>query len=293
MKILVTGAAGMLGQDLLSVLGAVHEVRGVDLAQVDVTDSAAVLELIEQAVPEMVVHAAAYTDVERAEKEPDRAMQVNAQGAANVAEACAVVGARMLMIGTDFVFDGAADRPYREIDPVNPVNAYGRSKLEGERLARGMLPSLTVLRTAWLYGAHGENFLTKILKAAGGKKSITVVTDEMGSPTYTVDLAAVIGRMIARDCMGQLYHGAGVGSCSRYQLARELFTVLGINDCELIPGKARDFASPVKRPANSALACERLVEEGVEPPRLWREALREFAIEHLKPLVEKEPGESE
>ena len=289
MRVLVTGAAGMLGQDLVAVLSAGHQVRGVDIDEVDITDSAAVERLIDKSAPELVIHAAAYTDVERAESEPDRAMEVNAQGAANVAAACAATGARMILISTDFVFDGAIGRPYRETDPVNPINVYGRSKLQGELLAREALPSLTVLRTAWLYGAHGDNFLKKILRVAAGNKSIRVITDQRGSPTYAVDLAATIGRMIARDFQDRLYHAAGAGSCSRYELAVELFAVLGITDCELEPVTSESLPFPVKRPANSALDCERLRKEGIEPPRPWKEALKDFATRHLAYRSGREP----
>jgi len=291
MKILVTGAAGMLGRDLVAELSAGHEVLGVDIDEVDVTDAAAVEKLIGAWAPELVIHAAAFTDVERAEKEPARAMQVNGQGAANVAAACAAAGAGMILISTDFVFDGTAGRPYRESDPVNPVNVYGRSKLEGEKLARSALPSVTVLRTAWLYGAHGDDFLKKILRAAAGKKRIEVVTDEKGSPTYAADLAATIRRMIARDFRGLLYHAAGAGTCSRYELAAELFAILGISGCKLEPVTSGKFPSAVKRPANSALACECLRQEGIEPPRPWREALRDFASGRLSSWGAARPGD--
>ena len=293
MRILVTGAAGMLGRDLVVGLAAGHEVRGVDLDEIDITDSAAVGRLIDNSAPELVIHAAAYTDVERAESEPDRAMEVNGQGAANMAEACAAAGTRMILISTDFVFDGAVSRLYRESDPVNPLNAYGRSKLEGELLARKALPSLTVLRTAWLYGAHGDSFLKKILGASAGKKSLQVVADQRGSPTWTVDLAATIGRMIDRDIRGLLYHAAGAGSCTRFELAEELFAVLGITHCKLEPAASESFPSPVKRPANSALDCQRLRQEGIEPPRPWREALKDFATRHLTSRVQPEPGNRE
>ncbi|HUU26869.1 MAG TPA: dTDP-4-dehydrorhamnose reductase [archaeon] len=282
MKILVTGAAGMLGTDLTAELSSGHEVTGVDLDRCDITEKEAVLDLLRQERPELVIHTAAFTDVEGAEREPERAIEVNAYGAENVAQACRVVGARMLLISTDYVFDGTKREPYLESDEPNPINVYGRSKLEGERLSRAALPSVTVVRTAWLYGAASNNFLTKILKAAARQPRLAVVTDEVGSPTCTVDLSAVLRRMIELGAAGPLYHLAGSGTCSRYELAAELFSLLEIDTCELKPTVRESFPTLAVRPANSALASERLGPEGIPPLRPWREALEEFAGKHLK-----------
>ena len=277
MRILVTGAAGMLGHDLVPLLSRTHRVRGVDLENFDITDRIAVAGFIQAEKPEVVIHAAAYTNVDTAESDPATAMAVNGSGAENVAVACREVGARMILISTDYVFDGEKRTPYLESDRPNPVNAYGRSKLEGEILARRALPSLTVVRTAWLYGAGGENFITKILAAARGRNRLEVVTDEVGSPSWTVDLSSALKRLLEAGAFAPLYHLAGSGTCSRYELATELFSLLGIKNCQPEPVGKESFQTPARRPAYSALASERLGLENIEPLRHWREALSEFA----------------
>ena len=232
----------MLGQDLVPCLErAGHSVKGVDLEEVDITDRAAVFSVFEVEKPETVVHAAAYTNVEKAESEPDIAFRVNADGAENVAAACAAYGARMVLIGTDFVFDGTKSGPYLESDPPAPLNVYGMSKLRGEEMARRQLSGMTVVRTAWLYGAGGGNFLSRILHAAGGRQSLGVVSDEVGSPTWTLDLSGMIARLVDLEHPGNLYHAAGGGSCSRFDLTVELFHLLGIREVELRPVTASSF----------------------------------------------------
>jgi dTDP-4-dehydrorhamnose reductase len=277
MRILVTGAAGMLGHDLVPVLSRAHQVKGVDLEDLDITDRSAAAGFIQAERPEVVIHAAAYTDVDAAESDPAKATAVNSRGAENVASACREVGARMILISTDYVFDGEKRTPYVESDRPNPVNAYGRSKLEGEILARRALPTVTVVRTAWLYGAGGENFITKILARARGASCLQVVSDEVGSPTWTADLSAALKQLIESGAFGQLYHLAGAGACSRYEFAAELFSLLGIKDCRLEPVGKESFPTPARRPASSALSSERIGLENIEPLRHWREALNEFA----------------
>jgi len=287
MRILVTGAAGMLGRDLVAELSDGHEVKGVDLESFDITEAGAVTRFLERERPELVIHAAAYTDVDGAEREPERALAVNSRGAENVARACRALDARMILISTDYVFDGNKGVPYLESDAPNPINLYGRSKLQGEILAGGALPELTVVRTAWLYGAGGENFLTKILKAAASRPTLPVVTDEVGSPTWTVDLSRALKRLIEAGAFGPLYHLAGSGSCSRYELAEELFSLLEIKNCKLVKVTSESFHLPARRPANSALASERLQKENIYPLRPWQEALREFVTSHLATELKK------
>jgi len=277
MRILVTGAAGMLGHDLVPVLSRSHQVRGIDLGDLDITDRTAVAGFIRAERPEVVIHTAAYTNVDAAETDPAPAKAVNSRGAENVASACRETGARMILISTDYVFDGEKRAPYLESDRPNPVNEYGRSKLEGEILARRALPTVTVVRTAWLYGAGGENFITKILAGAGKASRLQVVSDEVGSPTWTVDLSSALNRLIECGVSGPLYHLAGAGACSRYEFATELFSLLGIKDCRLEPVGKESFPTPARRPAYSVLSSERLGLENIEPLRHWREALNEFA----------------
>ncbi|OGG00462.1 MAG: dTDP-4-dehydrorhamnose reductase [Candidatus Glassbacteria bacterium RIFCSPLOWO2_12_FULL_58_11] len=278
MRILVTGAAGMLGKDLVPVLARKHRVRGADLADFDVTDREAAERFIGAERPEMVIHAAAFTDVEGAEHDPARVMRVNADGARNVAAACGFHGARLILISTDYVFDGTKGAPYVESDRPAPLNVYGRSKLEGERLARQELPGVTVIRTAWLYSAGGRNnFPAKILKAARKGKSLKVVADEVGSPTWAADLAKAIGQIVDLGAAGPLYHLAGGGFCSRFEMAMELFSCLGIRDCELVKVSRENYPANVLRPQNSSLDSERIGREGIKPLRNWKESLREFA----------------
>lgn len=277
MKVLVTGAAGMLGRDLLPALNTRGlETAGVDLGRADITVPEAVESLLREECPQLVIHAAAWTDVERAEREPDSAYRVNALGARNVAAACARAGARMILISTDYVFDGTRAGPYVESDVPRPLSAYGRGKLEGELLARKELPDLTVVRTAWLYGAGGQSFLTRILRAVRGRDVLGVVEDETGSPTWSAELSRILAEMAVRGPAGQLYHAVSTGSCSRYELAVELFRLLGIEKTQLRSVKAASFPSQVRRPANSALASECLERDGFSPLRPWEMALADF-----------------
>ncbi len=283
MRILITGASGMLGTDLLRGLEREHRVLGLDYGECDITVEETVRALLLAERPELVIHAAAYTNVEAAETDRERAFSVNVHGSATVARGCRLVGARMVMVSTDFVFDGAKGAPYLESDRPEPVNAYGLSKLEGEQAARAELgDSLTVVRTSWLYGAAGDNFLSRILRASLGRERLGVVDDEFGSPTWTVDLTGALARMIERGVAGPLFHLAGGGCCSRFELAGELFSLLGVDHCRLERVSIRDFRSPVRRPANSALASERLAAAGIAPLRHWREALAEYVDSHLR-----------
>jgi dTDP-4-dehydrorhamnose reductase len=282
MRILVTGAKGMLGRELVAELSAGHEIVGVDIDRCDITDCEAVENLLEEVKPALVVHAAAFTDVEGSETQQDKAFAVNSRGAGNVARACSTFGAGMFLISTDYVFDGAKQSPYIESDIPHPINVYGLSKLEGEKLSRKALPSVTVIRTAWLYGAGGNNFLSKILHAAGLQKKISVVTDEVGSPTYAVDLADGIRQLIEQSASRPLYHLAGSGSVSRYDLVKELFSILEIDNCQLEPTTRDRYPTLARRPANSALESEFIVRDSLSPLRPWPEALRNFAEKYLK-----------
>jgi dTDP-4-dehydrorhamnose reductase len=282
MTILVTGSKGMLGRELVAELSAGHEIIGVDIDRCDITDYKAVENLLGEVKPALVVHAAAFTDVEEAETQQDKAFAVNSRGAGNVARASRTFGAGMFMISTDYVFDGAKQSPYLESDIPHPINIYGQSKLKGEKLSRKALPSVTVIRTAWLYGAGGNNFLSKILHAAVLRKKIAVVTDEVGSPTYAVDLAAGIRQLIERGASRPLYHLSGGGSVSRYDLVKELFSILKIDNCQLEPTTRDKYPALARRPANSALESEFIGADGFSLLRPWPEALRDFAEKNLK-----------
>ena len=278
MKVLVTGAKGMLGRDLTGVLQREHQVTGVDIADFDIANRAEVLSTLQAAAPEVVIHCAAYTDVEKAETDVDRAYAVNADGSEHIARACRKIGARLYLISTDFVFDGTKGAPYVEADLPIPLSEYGRSKFEGETRARRVLgEKLKIVRTAWLYGAGGENFLTKLVRFSRGQDKLKVVNDQVGSPTWTVELAECLARMLAAGIQRPVYHAACAGACSRFELAREWLTLVGLVNIRLEPVGSAEFPSAAQRPANSSLASENFVLDGITPPAPWREALARFA----------------
>ncbi len=291
MRVLVTGAAGMLGTDLVPLLGKEHSVAAVDLADFDITDSIATSTAVTGSGAEAVIHCAAFTDVEKAETGREAARAVNAIGSRNVAAACRKIGARLYLISTDFVFDGGKGTPYVESDSPNPLSEYGRGKLEGEKMAREQLgEKLSVVRTAWLYGAAGENFLTKLLKFAAGGNTVKVVDDQFGSPTWTVALAECLVRMLNAEAALPLYHAACEGRCSRLELAREWFKLLELDKIEVEPVSSGTFSSAVKRPADSSLAGTALERGGIEGLPPWREALKRFAGLEGKELAKQVMG---
>lgn len=278
MKVLVTGVGGMLGKDLTGILNREHQVTGVDIADFDITDREAVRAAVKAAAPDAVIHCAAYTDVEKAETDTDRAYAVNSKGSEHIARACKEFGARLYLIGTDFVFDGTKGAAYVESDMPIPLSEYGRSKFEGETRARRVLgEKLTIVRTAWLYGAGGENFLTKLVRLARGQDVLKVVDDQVGSPTWTVELAGCLARLLAAGARRPVYHAACAGACSRIELAREWLGLVGLNSVGLEAVGSGEFPSVVQRPANSSLASENLVLDGITPLAPWREALVRFA----------------
>lgn len=291
MRVLVTGAAGMLGTDLVPLLGKEHSVAAVDLADFDITDSASTATAVTGSGAEAVIHCAAFTDVEKAETGREAAWAVNAIGSRNVAAACRKIGARLYLISTDFVFDGGKGAPYVESDSPNPLSEYGRSKLEGEKLAREQLGELlSVVRTAWLYGAAGENFLTKLLQFATGGNTVKVVDDQYGSPTWTVALAECLVRMLQVGAALPLYHAACAGRCSRFELAREWFKLLELDNIEVEPVSSGTFPSAVKRPADSSMAGAALERSGIEGLPPWHEALKRFAGLEGKELAKQVMG---
>jgi dTDP-4-dehydrorhamnose reductase len=225
MRILVTGSKGQLGRELTRVLAG-HEVVGTDLPELDIRNAAAAMRLVREIRPEVVIHAAALTDTRRCEDDPELAHQVNALGTANVALACRETGAALVYVSTNEVFDGQKGEPYLESDEPNPVNAYGRSKLAGEEQVRSLLDGYWVVRTAWLYGEGAGNFPSKILAAAAERGELSVVTDEIATPTWARDLAAAIASLVGHALYG-IYHFTNSGECSRYEWAREVYGRMG------------------------------------------------------------------
>ena len=279
MKILITGAAGMLGADLREALAGEHELILTDVVggflYLDITDSDRVLDVIEECRPDLVIHAAAYTDVDGCERDPERAFRVNALGTRDVALGCSRGWSRMVYISTDFVFDGKKGAPYAEDDVPNPINHYGASKLHGEEHVQNLCDRYFIVRTAWLYGEHGKNFPLSILNAARSRKEMKVVADQIGSPTFTADLALAIRDLIGTSAYG-VYHITNKGSCSWYDFAKRTLSLAGINDVEVKPIKSREWPSPTQRPKHSVLghlALERLGKDNLRP---WEEALADF-----------------
>lgn len=270
MRVLVTGAAGMLGHDLMDHLAARHQVTGVDL-DVDVTDLDAVRACVRDVRPEAIFHLAAWTNVDAAEEHEAQAEAVNALGPENVARAAAEVAAALILPSTDYVFDGRAGDAYTEDDPPNPLGAYGRTKLAGERRALAAHPAgVRVARTAWLYGAAGRNFVDTMLGLAADRDEVTVVADQVGCPTWTRDLAPALEYLVG--CPPGIYHTAGAGSTSWAGFAEAIFAEARIA-CRVVPVTTAEFARPAPRPAHSPLAVTRA---GAPRLRPWREALRDY-----------------
>lgn len=271
MRILVTGARGQLGVELVRALGACGEMIGCDLPEWDITgaDTADRLAALQ---PAWVVHAAAATDVDRCEREPGFAMAVNAEGTRRVAEGCRRIGAGLVYLSTDYVFDGRKGTPYVEEDAPAPLNTYGRSKLEGENAVRGMAPRWAIVRTAWLYGTHGRNFVKAICEKAAGGGPLRVVDDQVGSPTYAADLADAMARLLSRGLTGT-YHVTNGGSCSWYEFAREILRLAGFASVRVSRITSEELDRVARRPAHSALANAAWQAAGLPPLRPWPEAL--------------------
>jgi dTDP-4-dehydrorhamnose reductase len=273
---LVTGAGGMLGRDLVTALRRRGEdVTGLARDHLDVTDQDAVHGTLRDSRPAVVVNCAAWTAVDAAESAEDDALLVNGRGAANVAAACAAVGARLVHMSTDYVFGGDARRPYAEDDPPAPGTAYGRTKLAGEQAVRKLLPDAShVLRTAWLYGASGQNFVTTMIRLAGERAALDVVTDQRGQPTWTVDVARQIIAITGSRAAPGVYHATSSGETTWFGLARQVFRLVGADPDRVRPARSDARQRPAPRPAYSVLGHDRHVAAGVEPIGDWHQALR-------------------
>jgi dTDP-4-dehydrorhamnose reductase len=267
----------MLGQDLVAALRAAgHEVAAWDGEQCDVTKPEQVRAALEGSRPAMVFHCAAYTDVDGAEADPATAMRVNGEGTAHVAAACRAVGAGLVYLSTDYVFDGRKGTPYREEDQGNPLNAYGRSKWAGEEAVRAArLGRAWIIRSAWLYGARGRNFIRAILDRAAQDQPLRVVSDQEGSPTYTADLAAALCR-IAEGVPPGTYHVTNAGSTTWFAFARAILDRAGMPGVPVRPIPSAASGRPAPRPAYSVLANEKWTAAAGAPLRPWHEALEAF-----------------
>ncbi|HEY3373546.1 MAG TPA: dTDP-4-dehydrorhamnose reductase [Candidatus Aquicultor sp.] len=277
MKILVTGAKGMLGTDLLAAFSAKHDVIGVDIDGFDVTDNVVTGKNIARINPDIVVHAAAFTNVDGCETNVALAYKVNAVGTQNIALGCQALDIPMLYISTDFVFDGKKGERYLEWDMPNPLAVYGASKYAGEQIVRALLNKFYVVRIAWLYGEHGNNFVKTILRLADEKDRLQIVSDQVGSPTYTKDAARGILKLLATQNYGT-YHMVNKGEVSWFGFASKILELAGRNDIVVEPITTQALNRPAKRPGFSALrnmALELTIGDFMRP---WDAALEEFMI---------------
>lgn len=281
MRWLVVGALGMLGQDLVDVLGAAgHEVLGVDRPTIDITDPEQCMAQV--AGHDVVVNCAAWTAVDPAEEHEPEAFAVNAVGAAHLARAAAHAGARMVQISTDYVFDGTATAPYPVDAPVGPRSAYGRTKVAGEWAVAANAPDHLIVRTAWLYGAKGASFPATIVRLAKERGGVDVIDDQVGQPTWTVDLARLIVRLVEAEVPTGIYHGTSAGQVSWFGFARAAVAAAGLDPEIVKPTTSDVFVRPAQRPAWSVLSHEGLAAVGVEEIGPWEQRWSEAAADVLR-----------
>jgi len=280
MKVLVTGGRGMLAAALARVFEPCAAVVALGRAELDITDAAACAARLDEIRPDVVLNAAAATNVDACESAEAEAMRVNGEGPGNLAEACRARRLLLVHYSTDYVFDGLKPEPYVEDDPPSPQGVYARSKLLGETRVRERAPEHLVLRISWVFGAGGRNFVRTIVGAARTGPALRVVDDQRGSPSYTRDLALQTRRMVEAGCRG-LYHVTNSGACTWYELAVQSIAWAGITGVEVTPVTTGEFPRPAPRPANSVLANARLAREGWPLLRPWSDAAREYVVESL------------
>lgn len=272
---LITGAAGMLGREVTELLRRAGEpVVGLTRQELDITDDKAVHACLRSHAPDVLVNCAAWTAVDDAERHEAEALRVNGHGPANLASACADHGTRMVQVSTDYVFSGDARGPYGEDDAPCPQTAYGRTKLAGEQAVRGRLSNAGyIVRTAWLYGAHGPNFVYTMKRLAEGDSAVRVVDDQRGQPTWAADVASQIIALMQSGAPAGIYHATSTGDTSWYGFAREIFRLLGADETRITPVTTAEFPRPAPRPANSVLGHDAWAAAGIKPISDWRHAL--------------------
>lgn len=263
----------MLGSDLRDVLSS-HDVIAAGSKDLDITDREKVLEFVKENSPDIVINAAAYTAVDDCETNFDEAYQVNAIGPRNLAIACREIDSPLVHISTDYVFDGSKKTPLVEDDPIGPKSAYGKTKLEGEKFIEEILDKYFILRTAWLYGLNGPNFVKTMLALTESYDEVTVVYDQVGSPTYTHDLALAISELLESDKYG-IYHLTNAGECSWYEYCMEFYALAG-KDTKVRPVTTEEFPRPAPRPHYSVLSNEKWIKAGFTPMRSYKEALKDY-----------------
>jgi len=275
MKVLVTGRDGQLGYDVLKRLETLGiECLGSGRKDFDLTNEIETREYIEAYNPHVVIHCAAYTAVDKAEDEQDLCYRVNVLGTRYVAQACATIGAKLVYISTDYVFDGEGDQPFEVTDKPNPINYYGQTKYQGELEVKEYVEKAFIVRISWVFGENGKNFVNTMLRLGKENQELKVVSDQVGSPTYTYDLAILITSMISTDQYG-IYHATNEGYCSWYEFACEIFRLAGI-EVSVKPIRTEEFPTEARRPGNSRLSKRRLTEEGFGEMPQWVDALEQY-----------------
>lgn len=274
MKVLVTGVKGQLGHDMIKELEKRgHTAVGVDIDNMDITDQEAVRRVVTQAAPEAVVHCAAYTAVDAAEDHEELCRLVNAKGTEHIVSVCRDLDCKLMYISTDYVFNGQGERPWEPDDEREPLNVYGQTKYEGE-LAVETLEKYFIVRIAWVFGVNGKNFIKTMLNLGKTRDSLTVVDDQIGSPTYTYDLARLLVDMVETEKYGR-YHATNEGLCSWYEFACEIFKEAGIQ-VKVSPVSSDMYPARAKRPMNSRMDKSKLRDMGFEPMPSWQDALRRY-----------------
>ncbi|MBE5995039.1 MAG: dTDP-4-dehydrorhamnose reductase [Paenibacillaceae bacterium] len=278
MKVLVTGVKGQLGYDVVNELKKRgHEAVGVDIEEMDITDEESVNRVIREAAPDAVIHCAAYTAVDAAEDNVELCRAVNARGTGNIARVCKALDIPMMYISTDYVFNGQGTRPWEPDDQREPLNIYGQTKYEGELEVEENLNKYFIVRIAWVFGVNGKNFIKTMLNLGKTRDKLSVVADQVGSPTYTFDLARLLVDMIETEKYGR-YHATNEGLCSWYEFACEIFKQAGMN-ITVEPVTSDQFPVKAKRPMNSRISKDKLIENGFQPLPSWQDALRRYLTE--------------
>ena len=285
MKVLVTGVKGQLGFDVMNELKKRGiEGIGVDVDEMDITDAATCRKVITEAGPDAVIHCAAYTAVDAAETNMEICRKVNAGGTRNIALVCRDLDIKMMYISTDYVFNGQGERPWEPDDKGEPLNAYGQSKYEGELAIEELVKKFFTVRIAWVFGVNGKNFIKTMLRLGKERGAVSVVDDQIGSPTYTYDLARLLVDMIQTDRYGR-YHATNEGLCSWYEFAVEIFKQAGMDEVKVTPVSTEEYTAmypnQAKRPMNSRISKEKLSENGFERLPSWQDALGRYLKEIL------------
>lgn len=282
-RILVLGARGMLGRDLTEALrsSSQGEVVPWDLGEIDIRDEKETVEKIGELKPDVIINAAAFTRVDDCESQVEQAIAVNAEGMKHVALGALRCQAKVLYLSTDYIFDGKKREPYLENDTPYPLNVYGRSKWKGEEYVRALLKHWVIVRTQWLYGKHGNNFVTSVLGQARERDELRIVDDQVGSPTYSADLSKILAALIEKEAEG-VFHVTNSGTCSWYEFGKAILKLSGLGQIRVTPISSQELRRPATRPSYSALGCQKLTATMGLTLRPWTEALKDY-LESLKP----------